>query len=128
MKKSENTTARPVRKTAEITIIGCLKGKKVKQIKANNIAEMWRKIQEVWAISRECTVTVKKDGNDFMKLWSEKKANGSWWQRNKIVETRRSKGGKKYQAAKAAEAETAQETVIPKITEELTPVIETAEA
>lgn len=128
MKKEQNTTksAKSV-KTAEtkkakmeIKITGFLKGKIVKNLKAGNIAEMWREIQKVWAISRECKVLVKKNGEDFMKLWSEKRGE-KWWQRNEIIETRRSKGGKKYQAAKAAEAETVQETeaIIPVLPKDL---------
>lgn len=123
MKKSENTTARPVRKTAEIKITGRLKGKIVKNLKAENIAQMWREIQKIWAISNEALVMVTKDGIPFMKLHRVKRGE-KWWQVNDIVETRRSKGGKKYQAAQ----ETAQaETVIPKITEETAETTETAE-
>lgn len=121
MKKEQDTTkstksiktVETKKAKMEIKITGFLKGKIVKNLKAGNIAEMWREIQKVWAISRECKVLVKKNGEDFMKLWSEKRGE-KWWQRNEIIETRRSKGGKKYQAAKAAD-ETAQEAeaIIP---------------
>ena len=117
MTKQTTTTKKAESKKfvkADIKIIGYLNGKKVKTIAAKNIADMWRKIQIIWAISRDAKVTVKKNGEDFMKLWSEKKANGSWWQRNKIVETRRSMGGKKYLAAKAE----AEQAIAPTLTEE----------